>query len=83
MWRNIDVYKRQGRYLFRMDAPSYSNPGEYSFESVADPSRGEWIQYTDECESHDFEFTDVYKRQVYKPRFELLLIIPKDASSFI
>ena len=29
-----------GRYLFRMDAPSYSNPGEYSFESVADPSRG-------------------------------------------
>ena len=46
-----------GRYLFRMDAPSYSNPGEYSFESVADPSRGAWIQYTDECESHDFEFT--------------------------
>ena len=28
------------RYLFRMDAPSYSNPDEYSFESVADPSRG-------------------------------------------
>ena len=34
-----------GKYLFRMDAPSYSNPGEYAFESVADPSRGEWTQY--------------------------------------
>lgn len=30
-----------GSYLFRMDAPSYSNPNEYAYESVADPSRGE------------------------------------------
>lgn len=46
-----------GNYLFRMDAPSYSNPGEWAFESVADPSRGEWIEYTTECASHDYEFT--------------------------
>ena len=46
-----------GKYLFRMDAPSYSNPGEYAFESVADPSRGEWTQYTSEAASHDYEFT--------------------------
>ena len=46
-----------GKYLFRMDAPSYSNPGEYAFESVADPSRGEWTQYTSEATSYDYEFT--------------------------
>ena len=46
-----------GKYLFRMDAPSYSNPVEYAFESVADPSRGEWTQYTSEATSHDYEFT--------------------------
>lgn len=46
-----------GQYLFRMDAPSYSDPDENSFESVADPSRGDWTQYTDECENHDYEFS--------------------------
>lgn len=46
-----------GSYLFRMDAPSYSNPNEYAHESVADPSRGEWTKYTDACVSHDFTFT--------------------------
>ena len=46
-----------GGYLFRMDAPSYSNPNEYVYESVADPSRGEWTKYTDACVSHDFTFT--------------------------
>lgn len=60
-----------GRYLFRMDAPSYSNPGEYSFESVADPSRGAWIQYTDECEFHDFEFT-MAASGVYNFRFYVM-----------
>ncbi len=60
-----------GRYSFRMDAPSYSNPGEYSFESVADPSRGAWIQYTDECESHDFEFT-MTASGVYNFRFYVM-----------
>ena len=60
-----------GRYLFRMDAPGYSEPGEYSFESVADPSRGAWIQYTDECESHDFEFT-MTASGVYNFRFYVM-----------
>ena len=46
-----------GNYLFRMDAPSYTNPDEYSYESVADPSRGEWMNYTSACESHDYTFT--------------------------
>ena len=46
-----------GTYLFRMDAPSYSNPDEWAFESVADPSRGEWINYTDSCSSYDYNFT--------------------------
>ena len=46
-----------GAYKFRMDAPSYSNPNEYAYESVADPSRGEWMLYTDECESYDYTFT--------------------------
>lgn len=45
-----------GSYLFRMDAPSYSSPNEYAYESVADPSRGEWTRYTDACVSHDFTF---------------------------
>ena len=60
-----------GRYLFRMDAPSYSDPGEYSFESVADPSRGAWIQYTDECESHDFEFA-MTASGIYNFRFYVM-----------
>lgn len=46
-----------GSYLFRMDAPSYSSPNEYSKESVADPSRGEWTKYTQLCTSHDYTFT--------------------------
>lgn len=32
-----------GAYKFRMDAPSYSDSNEYAYESVADPSRGEWL----------------------------------------
>lgn len=40
-----------------MDASSYSNPNEYAYESVADPSRGEWTMYTGACVSHDFTFT--------------------------
>ena len=46
-----------GKYLFRMDSPSYSNPDEYAYEAVADPTRGEWIQYTPECASYDYTFT--------------------------
>lgn len=40
-----------------MDAPSYSSPNQYAYESVADPSRGEWTKYTDACVSHNFTFT--------------------------
>ena len=46
-----------GNYKFRMDAPSYSNPNQWAFESVADPSRGEWMNYTSECASNDYTFT--------------------------
>ena len=46
-----------GNYLFRMDAPSYSSPNQWAFESVADPSRGEWLNYTSECASNDYTFT--------------------------
>ena len=46
-----------GAYKFRMDAPSYTNPNEMAYESVADPSRGEWLQYTNECSSTDYSFT--------------------------
>ena len=46
-----------GNYLFRMDAPSYSSPNQWAFESVADPSRGEWLNYTTECASNDYTFT--------------------------
>ena len=46
-----------GNYKFRMDAPSYSDPNQWVFESVADPSRGEWLNYTSECASNDYTFT--------------------------
>ena len=46
-----------GNYKFRMDAPSYSSPNQWAFEAVADPSRGEWIDYTSECASSDYTFT--------------------------
>lgn len=46
-----------GNYKFRMDAPSYSSPNQWAFESVTDPSRGEWMNYTSECASNDYTFT--------------------------
>ena len=46
-----------GNYKFRMDAPSYSSPNQWAFESVADPSLGEWMNYTSECASNDYTFT--------------------------
>ena len=46
-----------GAYKFRMDAPSYSNPNEWSYEPVADPSRGGYDHYTSECTSTDYSFT--------------------------
>lgn len=60
-----------GSYLFRMDAPSCSNPNEYAYESVADPSRGEWTKYTDACVSHDFTFTTTATAS-YNFRFYLM-----------
>ena len=46
-----------GKYKFNMGSPSYSSLNEWSFEDVADPTRGEYIKYTDVCESADFTFT--------------------------
>lgn len=60
-----------GNYKFRMDAPSYSNPGENSYESVADPSRGEWMNYTNECSSYDYSFT-MMASGTYNFRFYLM-----------
>ena len=47
-----------GEYKFLMQAPSYSSTGETgTYEVVADPSRGQWINYTDNCLSKDYTFT--------------------------
>lgn len=54
---HISATGGSGNYLFRMDAPSYSSPNQWAFESVADPSRGEWMNYTSECASNDYTFT--------------------------
>ena len=59
-----------GSYLFRMDAPSYSNPNEW-FESVADPTRREWMNYTSECSSTDYSFT-MMASGTYNFRFYLM-----------
>ena len=60
-----------GAYKFRMDAPSYTNPNEMAYESVADPSRGEWMNYTDECNSTDYSFT-MTASGTYNFRFYLM-----------
>ena len=60
-----------GNYLFRMDAPSYSSPNQWAFESVADPSRGEWLNYTSECASNDYTFT-MTATGTYNFRFYLM-----------
>lgn len=54
---HISATGGSGNYKFRMDAPSYSSPNQGAFESVADPSRGEWMNYTSECASNDYTFT--------------------------
>ena len=46
-----------GKYKFNMISPAYSSPDEWSFENVVDPTRGEYVKYTDVCESADFTFT--------------------------
>ena len=60
-----------GTYRFRMDAPAYASPGIQQYESVADPSRGEWMNYTNECESHDYTFT-MTATGTYNFRFYLM-----------
>ena len=60
-----------GNYKFRMDAPSYSDPNQWAFESVADPSRGEWINYTSECASSDYTFT-MTATGIYNFRFYVM-----------
>ena len=60
-----------GNYKFRMDAPSYSDPNQWAFESVADPSRGEWLNYTSECASNDYTFT-VTATGTYNFRFYVM-----------
>ena len=60
-----------GSYLFRMDAPSYSSPNEYNYEPSADPSRGEWLNYTEPCASHDYSFT-MTATGTYNFRFYLM-----------
>ena len=59
-----------GAYRFRMDAPTYMDP-DGSNESVADPSRNQWQQYTDECGSHDYQF-EMTASGTYYLRFYLM-----------
>lgn len=60
-----------GNYMFRMDAPSYSSPNENLYESVADPSRGEWTKYTKESSYCDYNFT-MTATGTYNFRFYLM-----------
>lgn len=68
---HVEASGGSGNYQFRMDAPSYSNSDEWSFESVADPSRGEWTNYTAEESSHDYTFT-MTASGTYNYRFFLM-----------
>lgn len=68
---HVEASGGSGNYMFRMDAPSYSDPNEGTFESVADPSRGEWTKYTTEEASHDYTFT-MTASGTYNYRFYLM-----------
>ena len=59
-----------GAYQFRMDAPTYMDP-DGSNESVADPSRNQWLQYTGECASRDYQF-EMTASGTYYLRFYLM-----------
>ena len=59
-----------GAYQFRMDAPTYMDP-DGSSESVADPSRDQWLQYTGECASRDYQF-EMTASGTYYLRFYLM-----------
>lgn len=60
-----------GIYKFNMEAPSYTNPDVMVYESVADPSRGEWTKYSDECTSQDYTFT-MMASGTYNFRFHVM-----------
>lgn len=60
-----------GIYKFNMEAPSYTNPDVTAYESVADPSRGEWTKYSDECISQDYTFT-MMASGTYNFRFHVM-----------
>lgn len=60
-----------GSYMFRMDAPSYSDPDKNIFECVADPARGEWTKFTELCVSHDYSFK-MTASGIYKFRFHIM-----------
>ena len=60
-----------GIYKFNMEAPSYTNPDVTAYESVADPSRGEWTKYSDECTSQDYTFT-MMASGTYNFRFHVM-----------
>ena len=68
---HISATGGSGNYKFRMDAPSYSDPNQWAFESVADPSRGEWMNYTLECASNDYTFT-MTATGIYNFRFYVM-----------
>ena len=59
-----------GAYQFRMDAPTYMDP-DGNNESVADPSRNQWLQYTGECASRDYQF-EMTASGTYYLRFYLM-----------
>lgn len=60
-----------GIYKFNMEAPSYTNPDVTAYESVADPSRGEWTKYSEECTSQDYTFT-MMASGTYNFRFHVM-----------
>ena len=60
-----------GVYKFNMEAPSYTNPDVTAYESVADPSRGEWTKYSEECTSQDYTFT-MMASGTYNFRFHVM-----------
>ena len=60
-----------GIYKFNMEAPSYTNLDVTAYESVADPSRGEWTKYSDECTSQDYTFT-MMASGTYNFRFHVM-----------
>ena len=68
---HVSATDGSGIYKFNMEAPSYTNPDELAYESVADPSRGEWTKYTSECESQDYTFT-MMATGTYNFRFHVM-----------